>query len=113
MGSPPRCPREGFCTLLLSACKAVSVSPGRRPGARHPTKDPALKGPFASIPYVPFVPFDLVPPQPVPDLVLEGPFRVVGRLALDVGPHRLDVRLTHGKHCVPRLPVKRHDDPGM
>ena len=59
-----------------------------------------------SIPSITFIPLHLVPLQEDPKLVLKTASRVVFLLFLDVGDHRVRVRLAHRKNGITFLPIK-------
>src|SRR5262245_2037809 len=62
----------------------------------------------ASIPDVPFVPFDLIASQPLAQFILERLLCVVFLLFENVLAHGLDIGLTYRERGIAGLPMKLH-----
>ena len=98
---------------IAKGCPAKRGYPGTT--AKHPTclngepqrgyASASRKVP-ASIPHIPFIPFNAVFAKDGAVFFLEGLRAMVFGLAADVFDHGVSVRLAHGKNAVTRLPMK-------
>ncbi len=75
-------------------------------GQIRPSKPQRGDSPFDSIPHVPFIPFQFVPPQDFEELVLKCNPAMMLFLIRQVRLHLVELRITHSKCTISALPFE-------